>query len=118
MVLCLMIMRIRGRPELQMRKIKQKFMLTQVRGFPKKTASLSCVLLPFLREKFRVNMSLTEETSSVDEVQRVLKQKLNFEVILLDANTSLTNKVSLVSAVYLELFSDCFHQTVSRPPHK
>ena len=142
-----------------MRKIKQKFMLTQVSGFPKKTASLSCVLLPFLespgqstlvglkrptftttkkgqvaskkslvvvdmlpasgeiREKFWVNMSLTEETSSVDEVQRVLKQKLNFEVILLDANTSSTDEVSSVSVVHLELFSDCFRQTASRPPH-
>ena len=48
MVLCLMITRIREWPELQMRNIKQNFMLTQVRGFPKKTASLSCVLLPFL----------------------------------------------------------------------
>ena len=160
MVLCLMITRIREWPELQMRKIKQKFMLTQVRGFPKKTTSLSCVLLPFLespgqstlvglkrrtftttkkdqvawkkslvvvdmlpasgeiREKFQVNMSLTEETSSVDEVQRVLKEKLKFEVILLDANTSSTDEVSSVSAVHLELFSDCFRQTVSCPPHK
>ena len=48
MVLCLMMTRIREWPKLQMRKIKQKFMLTQVRDFPKKTASLSCVLLPFL----------------------------------------------------------------------
>ena len=30
-------------------------------------------------------MSLTEETSSVGEVQRLLKQQLGFEVILLDA---------------------------------
>ena len=71
-----------------------------------------------IREKFWVNMSLTEETSSVDEVQRVIKQKLNFGVILLDANTSSTDEVSSVSAVHLELFSDCFRQTVSCPPHK
>ena len=32
-------------------------------------------------------MSLTEETSSVDEVQSLLKQQLGFEVILLGANT-------------------------------
>ena len=38
-----------------------------------------------IREKFRVHMSLTEETSSVGEVQRLLKQQLGFEVILLDA---------------------------------
>ena len=42
-------------------------------------------------------MSLTEETSSVDEVQRLLKQQLGFEVILLDANTSSTDEVSSVS---------------------
>ena len=63
-------------------------------------------------------MSLTEETSSVDEVQRVLKQKLNFEVILLDANTSSTDEVSSVSAVHLELFSDPFRQTASCTPYK
>ena len=71
-----------------------------------------------IREKFRVNMSLTKETLSVDEVQRVLKQKLNFELILLDVNTSSTGEVSSVSAVHLELFSDCFRQTASRPPYK
>ena len=38
-----------------------------------------------IREKFQVHMSLTEETSSVGEVQRLLKQQLGFEVILLDA---------------------------------
>ena len=71
-----------------------------------------------IREKFQVNMSLTEETSSVDEVQRVLKEKLNFEVILLDANTSSTDEVSSVSdTVHLELFSDCFRQVVSCPPY-
>ena len=64
-------------------------------------------------------MSLTEETSSVDDVQRLLKQQLSFEVILLDANTSSTDEVSSVSdTVHLELFSDCFRQTVSRPPYK
>ena len=48
-----------------------------------------------------------EWTSSVDEVQRLLKQQLGFEVILLDANTSSTNEVSSVSnTVHLELFSD------------
>ena len=40
-----------------------------------------------IREKFQVYMSMTEETSSVDEVQSLLKQQLGFEVILLDANT-------------------------------
>ena len=51
-------------------------------------------------------MSLTEETSSVDEVQRLLKQQLGFEVILLDANTSSTDEVSSVSdKVHLERFS-------------
>ena len=45
-----------------------------------------------IREKFQVYMSLTEETSSVDEVQRLLKQQLGFEVILLDANTSSTDR--------------------------
>ena len=52
-------------------------------------------------------MSLTEETSSVDEGQRLLKQQLGFEVILLDANTSSTDEVSSVSdKVHLELFSN------------
>ena len=52
-------------------------------------------------------MSLTEETSSVDEVQWVLKQQLGFEVILLDANTSSTDEVSSVSdKVHLERFSN------------
>ena len=50
-----------------------------------------------IREKFQVYMSLTEETSSVDEVQRLLKQQLGFEVILLDANTSSADEVSSVS---------------------
>ena len=69
-----------------------------------------------IREKFQGNMLLTEETSSVDEVQRVLKEKLKFELILLDANTSSTDEVSSVSdTVHLELFSDCFRQMVSRP---
>ena len=36
-----------------------------------------------------MNMSLTEETSSVDKGQRLLKQQLGFEVILLDANVEL-----------------------------
>ena len=44
-----------------------------------------------IREKFQVYMSLAEETS-VDEVQRLLKQQLGFEVILLDANTSSTDR--------------------------
>ena len=52
-------------------------------------------------------MSLTEETSSVDEGQRLLKQQLGFEVILLDANVSSTDEVSSVSdKVHLELFSN------------
>ena len=60
-----------------------------------------------IREKFQVNRSLTEETSSVDEVQRLLKQQLGFEVILLDANTSSTDEISSVSdKVHLELFSN------------
>ena len=60
-----------------------------------------------IKEEFQMNMSLTEETSSVNEVQSLLKQQLGFEVILLDANTSSTNEVSLVSnTVHLELFSD------------
>ena len=46
------------------------------------------------------------------------KTKIKLEVILLDANTSSTDEVSSVSAVHLELFSDCFRQTASRPPHK
>ena len=37
------------------------------------------------RNQLQVHMLLTEETSSVDEVQRLLKQQLRFEVILLDA---------------------------------
>ena len=60
-----------------------------------------------IREKFQVYMSLTEETSSVDEVQRLLKQQLGFEVILLDANTSSMDEISSVSdKVHLELFSN------------
>ena len=54
-----------------------------------------------------MNMSLTEETSSVDEGQRLLKQQLGFEVILLDANVSSTDEVSSVSdKIRLELFSN------------
>ena len=54
-----------------------------------------------------MNMSLTEETSSVDEGQRLLKQQLGFEMILLDANVSSTDEVSSVSdKVHLELFSN------------
>ena len=64
---------------------------------------LSCEI----RETFQVYMSLTEETSSVDKVQRLLKKQLGFEVILLDANTSLNDEVSSVSdKVHLELFSN------------
>ena len=58
------------------------------------------------REEFQVNMSLTEETSSIHEVQRLLKQQLGFEVILLDVNTSSTDEVSSLSTVHLELFSN------------
>ena len=59
-----------------------------------------------IREKFQVYMSLAEETS-VDEVQRLLKQQLGFEVILLDANPSSTDEVSSVGdKVHLELFSN------------
>ena len=65
-----------------------------------------------------MNMSLTEETSSVDEGQRLLKQQLGFEVILLDANVSLTDEVSSVSdKVHLELFLQ-FRQTATRPPYE
>ena len=68
--------------------------------------------------KSLVNMSLTEETSSVDEGQRLLKQQLGFEVILLDANVSLTDEVSSVSdKVHLELFLQ-FRQTATRPPYE
>ena len=60
-----------------------------------------------IREKFQVYMSLTEETSSDDEVQRLLKQQFGFEVILLDSNTSSTDEVYWVSdKVHLELFSN------------
>ena len=38
-----------------------------------------------IRGKFQVHMSLTEESSSIGEVQRLLKQQLGFEVTLLDA---------------------------------
>ena len=66
--------------------------------------------------KSLVNISLTEETSSVDEGQRLLKQQLGFEVILLDANVSLTDEVSSISdKVHLELFLQ-FRQTATRPP--
>ena len=43
-------------------------------------------VLPFgeIRENFQVRISLTKETFSVDEVQRLLKQQLGFEEILLD----------------------------------
>ena len=60
-----------------------------------------------IREKFQVYMSLTEETSSVDEVQRLLTHQLGFEVILLNANTTSTAEVSSVGdKVHLELFSN------------
>ena len=60
-----------------------------------------------IKEEFQMNMSLTEETSLINEVQSLLKQQLGFEVILLDANTYSTNEVSSVSnTVHLELFSD------------
>ena len=66
-----------------------------------------------IKEEFQMNMSLTEETSSINEVQSLLKQQLGFEVILLDANTSSTNEVSSVSnTVHLELFSDCNMSTI------
>ena len=38
-----------------------------------------------VNEKFQVHLSLTEETASVDEVQKMLKEQLGFNVILLDA---------------------------------
>ena len=38
-----------------------------------------------INEKFQVHLSLTEETASVDEVQKMLKEQLGFDVILLDA---------------------------------
>ena len=52
-----------------------------------------------------MNMSLTEETSSVDKGQRLLKQQLGFEVILLDANVSSTDEASSVSDMYTWNFS-------------
>ena len=62
MVLCLMITRIRQWPELQMRKIKQNFMLTRQR-LPKETASFSCALPPFL-ESSLFSGGLSEENVS------------------------------------------------------
>ena len=60
-----------------------------------------------IKEKFQVYMSRTEETLSVNEEQRLLKQQLGYEVILLDANTSSTDEVSSVSdKVHLERFSN------------
>ena len=60
-----------------------------------------------IKEKFQVYMSRTEETLSVNEAQRLLKQQLGYEVILLDANTSSTDEVSSVSdKVHLERFSN------------
>lgn len=38
-----------------------------------------------VNEKFQVHLSLTEETASVDEVQKMLEQQLGFDVMLLDA---------------------------------
>ena len=39
-----------------------------------------------INEKFQVHLSLTEETAaSVDEVKKMLKEQLGFDVILLDA---------------------------------
>ena len=38
-----------------------------------------------INEKFQVHLSLTEETASVDEVQKMYKEQLGFDVILLDA---------------------------------
>ena len=65
-----------------------------------------------------MNMSLTEETSSVDEGQRLLKQQLGFEVILLDANVSFIDEVFSVSdKVHLDLFLK-FRQTATRPPYE
>ena len=63
-------------------------------------------------------MSLTEETSSVDEVQWVLKQQLGFEVILLDANTSSTDESFFgqrqgAPGTFLQ-----FRQTATRPPYE
>ena len=45
-----------------------------------------------IRETFHVRMSQTEETPSVEEVPRLLKEQLGFEVIFLDANTSLASE--------------------------
>ena len=36
-------------------------------------------------EKFQVHLNLTEETATVDEVQKLLEQQLGLAVILLDA---------------------------------
>lgn len=38
-----------------------------------------------ITNKFQVHLTLTEETATVDEVQRMLEQQMGFEVILLDA---------------------------------
>ena len=38
-----------------------------------------------ISEQFQVHLSLTEDTSSVDEVQKMLEQQLGFKVILLDS---------------------------------
>ena len=38
-----------------------------------------------ITNKFQVHLSLTEETATVDEVQKMLEQQIGFEVILLDA---------------------------------
>ena len=37
-----------------------------------------------VNENFQVHLSLTEETASVDEVQKLLEQQLGFDVFLLD----------------------------------
>ena len=38
-----------------------------------------------INKKFQVHLRLTEETSSVDELQMMLKERLGLDIILLDA---------------------------------
>ena len=74
---------------------KRPTFTTTKKGLETRQKSLlwwTCRRLAKLEKRSRCTLSLTEETSSVDEVQRLLKQQLGFEVILLDANTSSTDR--------------------------
>ena len=57
------------------RKVQWKKSLVVVEIVPSGTIS----------EQFQVHLSLTEDTASVDEVQKMLEQQLGFRVILLDS---------------------------------